>query len=353
MAKQHRPAAPTVPLPVWQELLDAARAFRAAKPWEWMDDMDIFAFIDEEGRPWFPSVLGAAGQVFGLAVYRGEAGLRFLFETVLTCHEDVLPPDSLFMQDALLLDWGAKKALAPEDLAVLAALGHQAKPRERNAWPCFRNHSPGWYPWFLTGEDARFLARCIRALLACAELARQDPDFFAPCDEDDRVLPTVSIARTRAGPPPLESIEWRVWELAPPAAPPSPSVPAAWSALRARPQHPGAGLEFDIFHLPSPVADGGRPYYPRAALVADAGTGYIHALEMAGPGRTWADLVTAAWSKALTGAQARPVHISIRREEWLEPLQPLAAALGVRLVLAHELPFIAEARVSLAAFSRR
>jgi hypothetical protein len=270
MAGHRHPIAPSVPLPVWEELLAAARVFRAAKPWEWMDDMDIFALTDEDGRPWFPSVLGAAGQVFGLALYRGEPGLRFLFETVRLCDEEPLPPDSMFEQDALVLDWGAKKALAPEDLAVLAASGHAPRPKEKQAWPCFRSHSPGWFPWFLAEEEARTLARCTRALLACAELPRQDPDFFAPCDENDRLLPTVAIARTQAGPPPRASVEWRIWELAPPAVPPvppacTPNIPArGWNSTSfiCRVRWPTAAGLISRAWLwwPMPTADSSTPW---------------------------------------------------------------------------------------------
>src|SRR5258708_9447468 len=152
---RRQPKPPSVPLPVWQELLVAANAFRTVQPWAWLDDADIFALIDDDGRPWFPSVLGAAGLVFGLALYRGESGLRFLLETAATLEDS--PRDAAFMQDALLLEWGAKQDLAPQYLAVLAALGHRPRPRERHAWPSFRSHSPGWLPCHFDEAEARAL----------------------------------------------------------------------------------------------------------------------------------------------------------------------------------------------------
>lgn len=351
MPSTHRPRPPEVPLGIWRDLLAAAKAVRETEPWQWLADRDVFALIDEDGQAWFPSVLGAAGQVFGVALYRGENGLRFFFETVETLGEN--PRDALFRQDALLLDWGAKKALAPEDLAVLAALGHAPRPREKHAWPSFRSHAPGWHPWFLDAGEARALARGARAALACAELARQDEDFFAPCDEDGRVLPTVELAAALAGPLTPAQVEWRTWQLAPPPPPGAPVAPPEWQAVAALPQDPQAVLEFDVFHLASPVSDGGRPYFPRLSLLADGQSGFIYASDMAPPARAWADVVLATWSQAWRAIRVRPGAIAIGRPEWEIPLTALAAPLGIAIEVRDALPFIDEARASFEMFQRR
>jgi len=340
-----QPRPPIVPLPVWQELLAAAMDFRAAKPWTWLEDQDVFALIDDDNHPWFPSVLGAAGQVFGLALYRNETGLRFLLETVNTLGDS--PQDAMYAQDALLLDWSTKGALSPEELTMLAALGHRPKPRERNAWPCYRSHSPGWFPWPLDEAEARALTVGIRATLACAELARARPDFFAPCDQNDTVFPTVSLTTALAGRLSPEQIEWRQWLLPPPYSPAAAVAPDSWTELAARALKPSLVLEFDIIHTMMPTSDGGRPYFPRLGLLVDGKTGFIYGMDLAGPARDWADLVISVWGKALSSLRERPRTIAIRRPEWMEALRPLAEKLGVRLQLVEELPFIDEARNSM------
>ena len=345
-----KPTPPPVPLPVWRDLLDAALSFRAARPWEWLYDRDSFALIDDQQRPWFPAVLGAAGQVFGLALYRGEAGLRFLLNVEEDCAEK--PHDIAFEQDALMLDWGAKQALAPEDLALLAQLGHAPRPRERKAWPCFRSHAPGWYPWFLTAEEALQLTLGLRATLACAELAKRTPDFFAPGDEDIHVLPTVSMGAALTGPLRRDQVTWRHWEM-PTAHPARVPSPASWPEIATRPLTKGCVLEFDLFHTMMPVAEGARPYFPRLALMADGKTGYIYAMEMGNPTRGWGELVVTVWEKALQPMQSRPEFVSILRSEWFEALRPLAETIGVRLLLQERLPAIEEARSSLEAFQYR
>ena len=297
-------------------------------------------------------MLGAARQVFGLVLYRGEAGLRFLFESVPAM--DVIGRDAIFLQDALMLDWGAKKALAPEELVILAALGHAPKPRERCAWPCFRSHSPGLFPWFIDEAEARELTNGLRATLACLELAAQKPDFFAPCNQQDDLLPTVVMREALAGPLRLSQVEWRRWQL-PPLEKPAPPQPAAgWlSDLMLLPQPKNTMMEFDLFNFSRPVADDARPYFPKGGLVVDGRTGFVYVIEMAARDSSWGDLVLSILAKAMRRAGARPASISIHRSDWFLALQPLAASLGVRLLLKEELPFIEEARASLEQFSAR
>jgi len=351
MAKSSQPTYPVVPLPVWRELLDAALAFRAAKPWERRHDNDLFALIDDQQRPWFPSVLGAAGQVFGVVLYRGEAGLRFLFENVQTLPGN--DPDLGFLQDALMLDWGAKKALVPEEIALLAQLGYTPKPRERQAWPCFRTHTPGLYPWSLNETEARELTLGLRATLACLLFADTRPYFFMPGEERSDLLPTVLMRDALAGPLQPEQVEWRQWQLPAPASPASPQPSPRWLAeLKALPQEKGSLMEFDQFYMFTPILEDGRPYFPRMALVVDGGTGFIYGMETVSPKTSWGDIVLAVWSKALLSARARPEFIAIGQGPWLSSLKPLASALGIKLLLNEKLPFIAEARASLRQFSQ-
>ncbi|HWA27901.1 MAG TPA: hypothetical protein VG734_19755 [Lacunisphaera sp.] len=337
-----KPKLPVVALPVWRELLNAATAFRQAKPWEFLNDSDVFALVDEDGRPWFPSVLGAAGQVFGLALYRGEAGLRFLKETSLTLEES--PHDALYLQDALLMDWGPKQALSPEELSLLSALGHRPKPRERNAWPCYRSHSPGWVPWHLDESEAKSLAAGLQATLACAQLARRQPDFFAPCIGNEHLLPTVEIAATRSGRLVSDKIEWRQWLVPPLPVPPPVAFPESWAKLARRSGSPSLVLEFDIFHALMPTLDADRPFFPRLAMLVDGRTGYIYGMDLATPNQSWAEMVTTSWHKVLSALRVRPKAIAIRRAEWRDALLPLAEGLGIELILVAELPAIDEAR---------
>ncbi|HUG12789.1 MAG TPA: hypothetical protein VMM36_17365 [Opitutaceae bacterium] len=342
---------PDVPPPVWRDLLDAAIAFRAQRPWEWLYDSEVFALIDAQGRPWFSSVLGAGKQVYGLVFYRGVAGLRFLMDAK---RGDGVPPrDAAIRQDAVMLDWGNKRAMQPEDLDVLRRLGYAPRPKERLGWPCFRDHAPGLFPWFLDSQGAADLTRGLRATIATSGLARADPGFFAPCDTAPDVLPTLDLETAIAGNLRPDQVEWRRW-LVPEQDEPPPIVPDPQFTLLAQlPVAKKLNVEFDIVHTLNPVGDRSRPYFPRLALMADRRSGFIYAMDLAEPETPWEDLVRKTWAKALQSVQGRPERLHVRRPEWMKALRPLAEACGVKLHLHESLPAIDEAVESLDRFSSR
>jgi hypothetical protein len=250
--------------------------------------------------------------------------------------------DAGFLQDALMLDWCGKKDLQPEDLDVLRRLGFAARPRERQGWPLFRDHAPGWFPWFLDAQGANDLTRGLRATFATSELVRTRPGFFAPCDETPDLIPTIEFETAIAGNLQPEQVEWRRWLVPPPDEPEAIHPGEDVKLLAQLPARRDLKMEFDIVHTLTPVADERRPYFPRLGLVADQRSGFIFSMEMGGPGTPWSAHVQATWLKAMIEAQARPESLIVRRQEWLSPLRPLADAIGVKLRFQEILPAIDE-----------
>ncbi|MBM3835998.1 MAG: hypothetical protein FJ403_22585 [Verrucomicrobia bacterium] len=65
---------PQVAPETWRSLLDAASAFAAAKPWEFVWDTDVVGLIDPaNGETRVGCVLGNAGQVYAAVFYRRAA----------------------------------------------------------------------------------------------------------------------------------------------------------------------------------------------------------------------------------------------------------------------------------------
>ena len=73
-----------------------------------------------------------------------------------------------------LRSWfGARRDLDKNDLKVVKDLGR--KFRGSNAWPQFRSMQPGYLPWFLTEDEAKFLTLCLAQARQIALRFAKDP----------------------------------------------------------------------------------------------------------------------------------------------------------------------------------
>src|SRR3989338_1822045 len=87
----------------WKELYKQAVKFKEIAPWCWMWDSNLFGVKNpEDGETGYCCVLGAAGEVFGLVVYKGCEGLDGYWKTV---HhpELVRRHDAIHLKKCLLL----------------------------------------------------------------------------------------------------------------------------------------------------------------------------------------------------------------------------------------------------------
>ncbi|MFK7697744.1 hypothetical protein ACI5FR_33620, partial [Paenibacillus sp. HJGM_3] len=158
----------------WSDLYNAATEFKQAASWKWMRDIHLFGVK----HPDYPlvgycSVLGRAGEMFGLAVYLGSAGLR----TLLDMMSGRLTEDPFYLQHCLMLSFDDREDLHPMERARIKELG--LKFRGKQAWPSFRLHEPGFYPWPLQkAEEAVFLTAAIEQAIEVAQAAKGDPDTY-------------------------------------------------------------------------------------------------------------------------------------------------------------------------------
>ncbi|MBW3625638.1 MAG: hypothetical protein KY468_19770 [Armatimonadetes bacterium] len=195
------------------ELFEAARSFKFVEPWDWMFDSDLFGVRNPEtGEIGYCCVMGNLGEHYALAVYRGSEGLDgYLCMQQGYVPED--PLDALAMQYALMASFEDREAMSKEDRQVMKELG--LKFRGRNAWPQFRSYRPGYQPWYLTGEEARFLALALDQSVEVAVRIQGDPDLL------ERVPEGHVLVRTRDA-----GGEWRDEFLRPePYRKPEPEIP--------------------------------------------------------------------------------------------------------------------------------
>jgi hypothetical protein len=326
----------------WRELYQAAEAFKQLAPWEWMVDSDIFGVqnpeTDEIG---YCCVMGNLGEHFALGLYLGPEGLRGL---VRMAAGEFDSPDInlLFVQRCLMASFEDREMLSQQDRDQIKALG--LKYRGRSAWPQFRNYTPGYVPWYLTGSEARFLTLALRQTCEVAQRFREDEELLDP-PQEGQILVRVSENG-------VWQDRWHAPDLSEPA--PLPASPIDETLLRRLKQaglQRGGTWESDCFYSSQGVQErrDQRPYYPMVCMFVDKGSGMILPPALAGP-EEWRAAYRDHLPALIEQIAVMPREIIVRSAELRDLLAPVAEALGIKLRIAARLPALDEARDSMMAF---
>src|SRR5665213_2439937 len=158
-------------LPAMKRLYELASSLYGLRPWRLLDESQLILVRDSvNGELCCCSVMGMLGEVYSMHAYIGTEILR-LFRSLEA--EEITEAGEFFAtQHSVSVEFVPKAELERQDRELLAALGH---PQGRGlASPIFRTIRPGFHPWFVTEEEARTLAECIRAVVVvCAAVASQ------------------------------------------------------------------------------------------------------------------------------------------------------------------------------------
>jgi len=323
----------------WKELYRAAAKFREIEPWAWVTEEDIFGVQSPvTGEIGYCCVMGELGQVLGMAVYLGIGGLN----GYLMVQQGKIEPDdsdAMFIQDCLLVSFENKSALEKEDKVLIKRLGIQANGKR--AWPMFRRHKPGFFPWFLDKEEVTFLTAVLeQARDVCLRIGK-DEDFLHHPKEGLYFVRTYNS----------EAARWADSWLAPEAvtaAPPESVKPDELSLQRIKSKaKPSKAIwELDFFYAPAPIFEGDRPFYPYSIMIVDKDTGFVHDVHMAESEKAPAEFV-----KRLMGCIEKneifPAEILVKKQEVADLLSPVTDKLKIGLRKVKELPSLEEARRSM------
>jgi hypothetical protein len=338
----------TPSLEEWRALYDAAMRFHGLQPWTWLYEDQVFGVVNpENGEVGYCSVMGNLGQHLALAVYLGDEG----FGSFLNMRDAEGGPDMLevfFRQKALQVSFEDRKMLTREDHQVIRRLG--LKFRGRQAWPLFRDITPGYMPWYLTASQARFLTLALEQTIEVSTRFRDCPEELPTVDEEEDLLVRVS----QPGP---AGLIWKDEQRPLPTGIPGPKLACFWDAekeeaLRRKGRKIGrqGALEIDYFYLPEAARDrpGERPFHPQMLLAADHGSGIILTQNLFAPGDLGNALVEMLQDLLLQYLDAWPRQIGVRRRELALVLARLVGPLGIEVLEVEELPAIALYRQTLA-----
>jgi hypothetical protein len=352
MKKKQKEEVITFPPPTlsdWRKLYALADRVKALAPWEWMDESHMFGVRDPDTEELgFVSVMGRLGEHFAIALYLGSEGL----EGFQVMESGSLEDNPMMLMDVpqLQLSFADREEIDKSDREVMQKLN--LKYRGAKSWPQFRSFCMGFLPWYLTGEEARFLAHALEQLLEMAPRLKTDPDFVFPekelalsagDDDEDDSLGEYLVREADK----LEngSLQWREsMQTIPLPVPDDFHVTISPDDMDTAFALPLSQMtrEIAFVPLPTPVGESGqRPYLPRGLFIVDAPSCFILALEMVPP----LPNANAAWEKVpqmvlthLAKSQARPGHIKVADELLYELLAPLCDQMRIKLSLHDELP---------------
>jgi len=327
--EQNRPSEAT-----WRRLYEAAMAFKEAACWNWMYDEDLFGVKDPvTGEIGYCCVMGAGGEIFGLAVYLGSKGLDvYLKELSRKTRPDDI--ELLFAQRCLTAFFCYRYELNSRDLRVIRSLS--LRFRGANAWPQFRSYRPGYFPWHLDEGEASYLAIVLEQALNVADRFRVNRELLGSAASG---LYLVRTANQEEG-------EW-TWKdewLRPEPLPEEklsfePVDEAKLARIKEKVSPSEEVWEGDFFHLEKAVAEGGRPFFPRMFVWTDVGSGLILGQHVNTPDEPITPL-RGCLIEAIENTDILPREIRVRKKEAVELLAPVADSLQIKLVKAASLPTI-------------
>lgn len=313
----------------WGELYSAAVEFKKLECWEWMMDSDVFGVQNpKSGEIGYCCIMGELGEHLAMAVYLGTEGL----ESYLKIQRGEITgddPSAMATQKCLMASFEDREFLAKEDLEIIGRLG--LKFRGRKEWPFFRSFRPGYYPWFLTKDEAEYLTLALWQAIDVATRFKEDPDMLTPSEED---LYMVRVSKEAEG-----KLQWEDKWLAPePKEKTKIAVPPVNEIRLQKIKNVikrGRGIwEADFFFSPIPVKEetDERPYYPYAVFYVDNYSGLILNFSISKPQEHIAEFIEKLM-ELLEGGCIAPSEILVRKEEAYELLKPIADRLKIRLEL--------------------
>jgi hypothetical protein len=330
----------------WKDLYDAAIEFKKIKCWDWMWDTNIFGVQNPlTGEIGYCCVMGGAGEHFALAVYQGSEGLNGYLTlqsgTKYPSLEDIISLQKLLM--ASFEDW---ELLQKEDFQLIKKI--DLKFSGPDSWPLFRSYLPGYHPWYLTGEEARYLTLCLWQAIDVSLRFKADSEMLTPPKENHYLIRVPQKNETGLfwedmwmEPLPLQKKEIIV----------EPIDEVRLEKIKRRIPNRQGVWEVDYFYYLSPIRDKEeRPYYPYVTLWVDQHSGFILRHNLAKPAECMSEFQV-NFFKLAEKRKILPREILVKKEETLKLLEPIASELGINIRRVKELKMLEDAQASMSEFT--
>jgi len=329
----------------WKDLYEAAIQFKKMKCWDWMWDTDLFGVQNPiTGEIGYCCVMGGAGEHYALAVYQGSEGLY----GYLSLQSGIKPSlqDILSLQKLLMASFEDRELLQKEDIQLTKKF--DLKFSGPDSWPLFRSYLPGYHPWYLTDEEAKYLTLCLWQAIDVSLRFKDDPRKLTP-HMGNRYLVRVP-KKDKTG------LSWRdVWMEPLPLQKGEiivePIDEVRLEKIKRRIPNRQGVWEVDYFYYPSPIRDKEeRPYYPYITLWVDQHSGFILSHHLDKPTECMSEFQR-NFFKLAEKKKILPREILVKKEEILKLFEPIASELGINIRRVKKLEMLEEAQASMRQFN--
>jgi hypothetical protein len=340
--------------PAMKRLYELASDLYHLRPWRVLEESQLVLIRDSvSGELNYCAVMGSGGESYSMHVYLGAAGFRQFRK--IHAGELTDPNEFLASMHCVYVDFVPGEELEPPDQELLTALGHP-KGKDRAA-PIFRTIRPGFYPWFITADEARILAQGIQAIIVASSVVAEHQDEKLWEQADTYPL----ITRMEGTEPqfnkevtePQFKLEM-VQVTAPTEPPPPPPVQLDEEKLRTLRNQDYAVrgvMELDHFLTGAPIGEEHeRQACASIALAVDAENGSVLAPKASDTTIAVGDAMAQAFIKAIESTRTLPNVVNVRNRRLKNSLAPLMDFFGVKVEVASRLPAADQARSSLLAF---
>ncbi len=333
----------------WRKLYQAAVDFKQAKCWEWMYDSDIFGVQNPISKEiGYCSIMGKIGTFFGLGVYLGSEGLINL-KSILSGEIDE-DQDIVYSQNVLMASFEDRANLEKSDLKIIKELGF--KFRGRNQWPHFRRHIPGYFPWYLTKEEAVYLTIAFEQAIIVSNNFKNNQELLESPHENQKLI---RVFDNKGG-----KQEWLDRWLRPDTLTEK-NIHYPLNEIRLKKIQKSAAKisyiwEADFFHTPifEKNNQDERPYYPYLFLCIENSSDMILAQIKSPPFENYLDTFLNEILTIFEETKSFPRKLVVQNEELFNLLKPISDYLNFDLDLSQRLEHLEEVKMfSLQAFSQQ
>lgn len=336
---------------LWPAFYDSATRFRDLAPWRWVYDSDIFGVQHPEtGVIGWCCIMGAAGQHYALAVYRGAEGLDSYYQ--LAEANEFENPDNpeafnaILSQNCWMVSFEDAGMVPSEQKAHLRALGLSF--RGAGQWILAQTYDPGMQPWLVDENDLPYLIHCLEQAMDVAQRYKQD-DQLLDGPGGHFLIRTAQMHQN--------TLVWEDQYLSaedfPAAVEPTPVEPskAFLEAVKFQPVLDGA-VVIASFFSPQAIQENKnkRPWHPMLLVCIEPGSGYILAQEIAACAE-----VPEALEKFLLqifkATGGKPRQIGVHYEPMLYWLEKIGEEADIEIVeLMGDEPFLTDVVQTLSGF---